>query len=136
MIKNLSAGAILLAAGALFAAGCGPSSTDTGKKTENGKPGDKDKVALTDEQKAEEAKIHESLAKLSAEDRKLAEEQKYCAIQTKDRLGEMGAPKIIKIKGETVFLCCSHCEEKAMADEEKTLDTVKELKEKAAKEGK
>jgi hypothetical protein len=135
MMRNLMGGATLLAAAALFAAGCGPSSTDTSKKTENGKPGDKDKVALTDEQKAEEAKIHDSLAKLSAEDRKLAEQQKYCAIQTKDRLGEMGAPKKITIKGETVFLCCGHCEEKAMADEDATLASVKTLKE-AAKEGK
>jgi hypothetical protein len=80
----------------------------------------------------EEATIRQTLAKLSPEDRKLAEEQKYCAVQTGNRLGEMGTPVKILVKDQPVFLCCRSCKEKAEADPEKTLATVRELKAKAA----
>jgi hypothetical protein len=87
-----------------------------------------------DPKEAEE--IKENLAKLSPEDRALAEKQKYCAIQTKSRLGSMDVPVKIMVKGEPVFICCEGCEKAALKDPDKTLQTVKELKEKAAKEAK
>jgi hypothetical protein len=80
----------------------------------------------------DEAEIRANLDKLSAEDRKLAEAQRWCAIQTKNRLGSMDAPVKIEVKGEPVFLCCESCRKKALADPDKTLATVKALKEKAA----
>ncbi len=82
------------------------------------------------EAEKEQAKIKANLAKLNAEDRKLAEAQRICPIQDKP-LGSMGKPFEVKVKGERVFLCCQSCEEDALAEPEKTLAKVKELKEKA-----
>jgi hypothetical protein len=81
---------------------------------------------------AAESKIESALAKLSPEDRRLAEAQKWCAIQTDNRLGEMGAPIKITIKDQPVFLCCKGCKKEALADPDATLAKVEELKEKAA----
>ena len=43
-----------------------------------------------DKKAEEEAEIKKNLAKLPDEDRKLAEAQKYCAIEDDNRLGSMG----------------------------------------------
>ena len=77
-------------------------------------------------------------AKLSAEDRKLVEAQEWCVISTDERLGSMGAPIKLDVKGEPVFICCKGCKRKAEADPDATLAKVKELKAKAAaqREGK
>lgn len=81
----------------------------------------------------EEARIQANLAKLSPEDRILAEAQRWCAVEDDHRLGSMGVPAIVLVKGQPVFLCCKGCKEEALADPDKTLAKVKELKEKAAK---
>lgn len=101
-------------------------------KTENVpiQAGDMRCVYLSPADKA--ATIAASLAKLSAEDRKLAEAQKYCPIHPDGALGSMGVPVKIMLKGQPVFLCCKDCREKAEADPDKTLAKVKELKEKAS----
>jgi hypothetical protein len=83
---------------------------------------------------SKEAEIQANLAKLSPEDRMLAEQQKYCATEPENRLGSMGPPIKITVKGEPVFICCKGCEKTAQKDPDKTLQSVKELKEKAAKE--
>jgi hypothetical protein len=75
-----------------------------------------------------EAAIQTNLAKLSPEDRKAAEAQKFCAIQTKNRLGTMGTPVKIMVKGQPVFLCCNMCVAKAQANPDKTLASVTDLK--------
>jgi hypothetical protein len=80
----------------------------------------------------DDAEIQAALAKLPEEDRKLAEAQKWCAVQNKNRLGSMDTPYRIMVKGEPVFLCCEGCEKKALADPDKTLAKVEELKKKAA----
>jgi hypothetical protein len=80
----------------------------------------------------EEAEIKEELAKLSPEDRKLAEAQGYCAVDSDNRLGVMGVPYKVMIKDQLVFLCCKGCAKEAQQDPEKTLAKVKELKEKVA----
>jgi hypothetical protein len=74
-----------------------------------------------------DAKIKAALAKLSPEDRKLAEAQKSCPISG-DLLGSMGKPLKVMVKDQPVFLCCDGCEKGALADPEKTLAKVKELK--------
>jgi hypothetical protein len=92
----------------LVFAGCGaPPAADTGK---------------------EEQKIKASLDKLSPEDRKLAEEQKFCALENDHRLGSMGTPHKAMVKGEPVFLCCKGCEKEILADPDKALAKVKELR--------
>ena len=78
-------------------------------------------------------KVESNLAKLSPEDRKLAEAQKYCAVQKGVRLGAMGVPFKTMIDGAPVFLCCESCLARAQSDPARTLATVTELKEKAAK---
>ncbi len=75
-----------------------------------------------------DAKIEESLAKLSPEDRKLAEAQRFCAVLPRSRLGSMGPPIKLSVAGETVFVCCPSCQEKALADPQKTLAAVEKLK--------
>jgi len=84
-------------------------------------------------QSDEEAEIAANLAKLSAEDRKLAEAQKFCPIMADNRLGSMGPPTKIMIKDKPVFLCCKGCRKKALAKPEATLAKVEELKAKNAK---
>jgi Cu(I)/Ag(I) efflux system membrane fusion protein len=68
------------------------------------------------------------LAKLSAEDRRLAEAQKFCAVLPSNRLGAMGVPVKVMLEGQPVFLCCPGCEEKAKANPTQTLRKAEELK--------
>jgi hypothetical protein len=75
-----------------------------------------------------DAKIKTALDKLDPADRKLAEEQKYCALETENRLGSMGKPIKVMIQGQPVFLCCKGCEKMSQKDAEKTLATVERLK--------
>ncbi len=80
----------------------------------------------------EKSTIAANLAKLSTEDRKLAEVQKYCA-EEDNPLGAMGVPVKIMLKGQPVFLCCKGCVERAREDPDKTLAKIKELKAKNAR---
>lgn len=73
-------------------------------------------------------KVKAELAKLSVEDRRLAEAQKFCPVLQTNLLGSMGPPLKVMIQGQPVFLCCGSCEDKAKANPEKTLQTVDKLK--------
>ena len=73
-------------------------------------------------------KVAASLAKMKEADRALAERQRYCPVMEESRLGSMGAPLRIEIKGKPVFLCCKECKDDALADPEATLKKVDELK--------
>lgn len=73
-----------------------------------------------------------ALAKLTPADRKLAEAQKFCAVQNGVLLGAMGAPTKIDVNGQPVFLCCAACSERARSDAAKTLAAVEQLKAKNA----
>jgi hypothetical protein len=61
------------------------------------------------QKQAENAERAASLAKLSPEDRKLAEDQGYCAVSS-EPLGSMGAPIKMMIEDQPVFICCKGCE--------------------------
>jgi len=80
----------------------------------------------------EKAAVAQNLAKLSVEDRKAALSQKYCAVQKAVPLGATGVPVKIDIKGQSVWLCCDACTDRALANPDKTLARVKELKAKSA----
>jgi hypothetical protein len=80
-----------------------------------------------------EAEIQNNLANLGPEDQKLALAQKYCVI-SEGRLGSMGAPIKITVKDQPVFLCCGGCKKRALADPDKTLARVEELKSRARAE--
>ena len=75
----------------------------------------------------EETKVRAVLAKLSAKDRRLAEAQGACPVLG-TRLGAMGKPVKVVVKGQSVFLCCKACKEEALANPEKTLAKVGEAK--------
>ena len=83
-----------------------------------------------------EATIRANLAKLPEKDRKLAEAQKWCAVETDDRLGAMGAPVKILIQDQPVFLCCKGCIAQAQNNPDRTLARAKELQAKAKAEAK
>lgn len=71
-------------------------------------------------------------AKLSAEDRVLVDAQEWCAVSTDERLGAMGPPLKLDVKGQPVYVCCKGCQRKALADPDATLAKVAELKAKKA----
>lgn len=74
-----------------------------------------------------------ALAGLPAEDRKLAERQRFCPVQPANQLGAMGVPVKVMLKGQPVFLCCKDCAEKARKEPDKTLAKAKELMAKNAR---
>jgi len=105
---------------ALLALGC--------KEGSSSKPQTTPAPTQPNAQADEEKEIAAELAKLSPEDRKLAEAQKFCVVEEENRLGSMGVPKKIKVKDETVFVCCKGCLKDAEANPDKTLAKLKELK--------
>ena len=72
--------------------------------------------------------VSATLATLSSEDRQIAEAQKFCAVMNHQKLGSMGAPLKLEIKGEPVFLCCAGCKTKALKNPDETLAKVAALK--------
>lgn len=84
------------------------------------------------EKSAPKDEIQANLAKLDPADRKLAEAQVYCAVETDGKLGSMGVPFKVMVKDQPVFVCCKGCQKSALAEPDKTLATVAELKKKSA----
>src|SRR5206468_12777572 len=78
----------------------------------------------------EEAEIRAAIAlhRLSLEDWCLAVDQGFCPIMTDCRLGSMGTPVKISLKGQPVFLCCPACKKQALAEPDQTLARVEKLK--------
>jgi hypothetical protein len=102
-------------------AGCGSGGAEKANAPKTGvKPADQ--AGDNDEVKA-------NLAQLALEDRQLAEAQKFCVVESENRLGSMGTPVKVMVEGQPVFVCCKSCQKKALADPQKTLAKVKELKE-------
>jgi uncharacterized protein (TIGR03000 family) len=73
-----------------------------------------------------------NLANLAPEDRKAAESQRFCAVQPGIRLGSMGVPVKVIVKGQPVLLCCAGCADKARNNPEQTLESIGKLKSKTA----
>jgi uncharacterized protein (TIGR02231 family) len=76
----------------------------------------------------EAAKVKASLAKLSPEDRQLAEAQVLCAVDTDSPLGINGPPLKMMIKGQAVFVCCKGCQGHARQHPDETLATLEKLR--------
>ena len=74
------------------------------------------------------AKVATALAKLSPDDRRAAELQRFCPVLTKNPLGSMGTPVKMTVNGETFFLCCTGCRDKALSNPAVTVGKVKELR--------
>ena len=47
------------------------------------------------------------------------------------RLGEMGPPIKLDVKGQAVFICCKGCRSKALREADKTLAKVAQFKARA-----
>lgn len=77
-------------------------------------------------------KIEEHLAHLSAEDRQLAEAQKYCPVMPEVLLGEMGAPMKVDLDGHAVMVCCKGCVKEATADPAATLNALSKIQDRVA----
>ena len=75
----------------------------------------------------ENLRIHVALAKLSREDRQVAQAQGYCPVMTDNRLGVMGPPVKVMIGNQPVFLCCVGCRTRALANPDRTLAIVAQL---------
>ncbi|MBL8849752.1 MAG: hypothetical protein JNG89_08710 [Planctomycetaceae bacterium] len=71
------------------------------------------------------ADIEAAMAKLSPEDRALAEAQKVCVV-SKEPLGTMGAPIKVEHDDEVAFLCCEGCRDAFEADPHKYLTALHE----------
>jgi uncharacterized protein (TIGR03000 family) len=80
------------------------------------------------ESRAVEKAVAENLAKLAPDDRKAAQAQRFCAVQEGIRLGSMGVPVKVTVKGQPVYLCCEGCEAKAKADPDRALEKVRKSK--------
>ena len=114
------------AATALFAALVLTGCSRNADKPQAGAPPAPAKDTKPDEVAAERAK-------LSPDDLALVEAQEWCVISTEERLGAMGPPLKLDIKGKPVFICCKGCKRKAEADPDATLAKVEELKAKKKK---
>lgn len=79
-----------------------PAATTTAASPAQSSPGE------TSESDEEQAEINEALAKLSLEDRALAEKQKVCPV-TDEPLGSMGTPIKVTVDGREAFVCCEGC---------------------------
>lgn len=107
---------VVIAVFAISTSGCGkpvnkPSSSASG-------------TAAMGEDDKEAAEIAKAMAKLSAEDRALAEAQKICPVSD-HKLGTMDAPFKVVVDGQTVFLCCEGCKEDIEKEPAKYLAKLK-----------
>jgi uncharacterized protein (TIGR03000 family) len=68
------------------------------------------------------------LDELGPTDRKLAAEQKFCAVQPDNQLGAMGKPVKLMVKGKLVFLCCEACLKQARSAPDRALAKANELR--------
>jgi YHS domain-containing protein len=103
--------AVLFAVGGFAWLGCsqGPPASST--------PTASDAMTKTD---ATAAKMPEGFEKLSAADQTAALAQKVCPVSG-EKLGEMGTPFKVTVKGRDVFLCCPSCKEDLEKDPDKYL---------------
>ncbi len=69
-------------------------------------------------------KISANLAKLSPEDRALAEKQKTCPVSD-EPLGSMGVPIKTQVDGKDVFVCCKGCLDELKKKDEKKEEAKK-----------
>lgn len=77
---------------------------------------------------AADPKVSAALAKLSSQDQPIAKAQQFCAVLNQSRLGSMGTPIKLEIKGKPVFVCCAGCKAKALKNPDETLAKVAALK--------
>ena len=98
-----------------FLGGCSSSedSTDTGfQSAEVGQEGGNGNA---NEEVGAAAEIQAAMAKLSSDDRALAQSQKVCPV-SEEPLGTMGTPIKLDFDGRFVFICCEGCQDTIKSD--------------------
>jgi len=88
----------------------------------------------TPKEQPKEDEVSIERAKLTSTDRDLVETQEWCVVNTDERLGSMGPPIKLELKGQPVFVCCKGCRRRAEANPDLTLAKVEELKIKSKSE--
>lgn len=68
--------------------------------------------------------VVKAFSQLSDADRKSVLAQKMCPVADK-KLGSMGEPVKVTVKGQDVFLCCASCEDAIKNDPDKFLAKLK-----------
>lgn len=76
---------------------------------------------------ADQVKIRTMMEKLPPEDRRLAEAQRFCAIDQDSPLGTMGPVLKVNVKGQPVFVCCKGCEAEAKTHPDEALLKFQQL---------
>ncbi len=109
---------LVVAFGVSMFVGCGSEEIQP-KTTTTEQPERKDSIS---------ERVAEAMSTLSDDDRRLAEEQKFCVVSESSLLGSMGPPIRLDINGQPVFICCEGCEAQAKRDAEATLKTVARLR--------
>ncbi len=115
------------AASAYFGASGGPQSGAESRGVTTAKPTENAAVPATPSRKPITEAALKNLDELSSDDQAIAKVQKYCPI-TELPLGSMGKPVKVTLSGQTVFLCCAGCVDKAQKNPDATLKKVAELK--------
>lgn len=81
-----------------------------------------------------EADLKVSLSRLGPNEQRIAEQQKYCPIMEGVRLGEMGPPCKVEVRGVSAFVCCENCVRAAQEDPDRALAQIRRLKQDRANE--
>jgi multidrug efflux pump subunit AcrA (membrane-fusion protein) len=107
------------AASTYFGASAGPQAGDRHSTASSARP------SMT---RDEEDKVGAVLDKLGPDDRRLVEAQGFCPVLNDNRLGSMGKPVKVMVKGQPIFLCCKACVNKSLSRPQETLAKVEQLK--------
>ena len=105
--------------------GCKPKEQEPAKADADG---DDDHKGHDHEKEEAEKKIKENLAKLSEEDRALAEKQGTCVVMEKSQLGVAGVPIKVTVGEDVAFLCCKKCQGKFDEDPDTFMAKLKKVK--------
>ena len=118
-------GILMLPILAIAIGGCSKSSVPTASPQKSSDTSQSGSAVMADGQMQDSAdpKIMAALAKLSTEDRALAEKQKVCPVSG-EALGSMGAPVKVDVKGHAVFICCDGCREQLLAKPDEFLAKI------------
>jgi hypothetical protein len=119
------AGILTLAFFAMAIGGCSNSAAPTASQKKSSDTSRSSSAAAADEQAqaTSDPKVTAALAELSTEDRALAVKQKICPVSG-EKLGSMGAPKKVDVKGRAVFICCDGCREQLLAKPDEYLAKI------------
>ena len=126
MLKLRTVAGLCLFAVLAVLAGCSkeePKAAPVAPKVEDQKTEDQKTESAAPAEKTA-AELPEGLKDLSPEDLAAVQKQKVCPVSG-EALGAMGKPVKVTVKGQTVFLCCSGCEDDLKKDPDKYLAKLK-----------